>query len=176
MISAPNCVKTGQLVNIKCAYGQSGNLESSFLSLRKESRLVRQITGIYIDRESKTWSQTSVSVISSDYDCVTKYVQRLQLWRDYPRNTVFRLACSCFGKRTPSLCSRKRRGAGGKGKHDTQRTSLLFHSSVRLLITVCGGSRMLLCLFFVWRVNSEVRLPAILHSGNVSVSNTRFVL
>ena len=94
------------------------------------------------------------------------------------------LVILCFGwrvavtekKRTPSLCSCKRRGAGGKGKHDTQDTSLLFHSSVRLLITVCGGRRMLLCLFFVWRVKSEARLPAILNSGDVSVLDTRLVL
>jgi hypothetical protein len=132
-----------------------------FLSLKKESRFKRQIIRIYLEKESKTWSQTSVSVISSDYDRVTKYVQRLQLWRDYPRNTLFRLACSCFvKKRTPSLCSRKRRGAGGKGKHDTQRTSLLFHSSIRLLITACGGRRMLLCLFLYdeWRAR-PVFLP-----------------
>lgn len=159
-MSAPNCVKTGQLVNIKCSHGQRGTLKRSFLSLTKESRLKMQIIRVYLERESKTWSQTSVSVISTDYDRVTKYVQRLQLWRDYPRNTVFRLACSCFvkkKKRTPSLCSRKRRDAGGKSKHDTRRTSLLFHNSVRLLITVCGGRRMLLCLFCM---TSEERGPS----------------
>lgn len=62
-------------------------------------------------------------------------------------DVIFWLGRYSYKGRAPQLCARKRQDARDKGAHDTQNTSLLFHSSVRLLITVFVGAGMLLRLF-----------------------------